>query len=604
MMCLMLAGLEMTTGLVPAAYASGPGGNVSDPVVRAVDIAKPAVVRIFTLVVSQLTVTFANGNTVTFPQTPQDGFNGYPLQLSGSGAFISAHGDILTADHVINPVQDDKTAMDQFLDQTASQDVANFINRNSQQQVTPDQVTQELVSGQLRSTPIYQKPQSQVFRSTDYSGPISATSFQQLPASQFANVDQIKASSPFSQFDTAIIHVSTMNDMPMLQLGDSSTVQTQDQLTIIGFPGNGDVNNSPNDILTSSINVIQVSSIKTTPSGAPLIQVGGNVEQGDSGGPALDSTGQIVGIVSFGTSTTGGGTSFLRASSSAKQMIQQAGIDITSSPFQKAWKQAFTDYSSTAAGHWHQSVQEFQQLADQYPQFKAVTPFLQYATQQAQNEPQTSTTQRNNNQAAGSPGGLNPVMIIILGLVLLVIVVFGGSFLVSRSRQQKLALSNGAASPTMPPSYFGTPGQSYGTLPANAPGMAQPGAPVPQTPAYPGQTAFAQFGQAPTQMPSPAPQPAYRPQPSAPQPAFWPQQPAQSAVNNSMTAFGAPAAPGALPATPQPQPSDSTRVASPGTALPQWRIWPCGHTNRFDSSFCGTCGESAPPAPLVRRPEQ
>jgi len=36
-------------GGTPAVYAGGtPGGKVADPVVRAVDIAKPAVVRIIT----------------------------------------------------------------------------------------------------------------------------------------------------------------------------------------------------------------------------------------------------------------------------------------------------------------------------------------------------------------------------------------------------------------------------------------------------------------------------------------------------------------------------------------------------------------------------
>ncbi|MGH2509946.1 MAG: hypothetical protein ACRDHZ_21405, partial [Ktedonobacteraceae bacterium] len=81
-----------------AAYASGiPGGNIADPVVRAADIAKPAVVRIITVVVGQLSVTLPNGQSVTFPTTPQNGVNGYPLALSGTGAFISAHGDLLTA---------------------------------------------------------------------------------------------------------------------------------------------------------------------------------------------------------------------------------------------------------------------------------------------------------------------------------------------------------------------------------------------------------------------------------------------------------------------------------------------------------------------------
>jgi S1-C subfamily serine protease len=389
MMCLVLAGLELTAGLAPMAYAGGPGGNVSDPVVRAVDIAKPAVVRIITLIVGQLTVTFSSGKSVTFPLTPQQGFNGYPVELSGTGAFISTHGDILTADHVVHPVQDDKQAIDQYLDQAAAPDVANYINQRSTQKVTADQVTQELIAGQIPSTPTYTKPVSQVFLSTDFSGTISATSFQSLPTSQYATVDQIVTSSPFSQFDTAIIHVNGMNDMPMLQLGDSSAVQEQDQLRIIGFPGAGDVNTtSPNDILTSSVNVINVSSMKTL-NGSSLIQVAGNVEQGDSGGPALDSNGQVVGIVSFGSSTTGGGTSFLRASNNAKQMIQQAGIDTTPSAVQKAWNQAFLDYAATVPGHWHQSMREFQQVLNKYPQFKAVSPFLQYASQQAQSETQT-----------------------------------------------------------------------------------------------------------------------------------------------------------------------------------------------------------------------
>jgi S1-C subfamily serine protease len=607
MMCFMLAGLLIATGQAPAAYASEPGGNVADPVVRAVDIAKPAVVRIFSQLVGQLAVNI-NGKTVTFPLTPQDGFNGYPIVFTGSGAFISARGDILTADHVINPVQDDKTDVDQALDQTAAPDVATYINQHTNQQVTADQVTQELVAGQLQSTSTYQKPLLRVFRSTDYSGPLTAASLQQVPATDFADVDQIKASSPFSQFDTAIIHVSGMDNMPMLQLGDSSAVQTLDSLTIIGFPGNGDVNNSPNDILTSSINVITVSSIKTTSGGAPLIQVGGNVEHGDSGGPALDSNGQVVGIVSFGVGTSGS-TSFLRASSSAKQMMQQAGIDATPSAFQKAWSQAFTDYASSVPGHWHQSTREFQQLAAQYPEFKAVSPFLQYASQQAQTEKQTQeagTPVVGTPTAGTSPSSSTSILgtkntyLIIGGLLVLVIVVFGGSIAIARSRRRKPAF-NGAASvppgygaPPSAGSYPGGPGQSYGALPAAGPGPGLPQTPFgqqPRTPAYPGQV-----GYQPTQ-------PQMQPPASAPQPPYRPQPPAQPVAGHGMAAFGAPAAPGQVPQTPQP--SDSTIVVRSGTSSgQQWRIWPCGHTNRYDASFCGTCGESAPPAPIVRRVEQ
>ena len=116
--CLTLLGVA---GNSPTVYADGiPGGNVSDPTVRAVDIAKPAVVRIITMLNGQLIVHFAapTNSVVTFPQ----GSSGYQLAFSGSGTFITASGEILTADHVVNPPQQD---LDQFLQQQAAQDIAN-----------------------------------------------------------------------------------------------------------------------------------------------------------------------------------------------------------------------------------------------------------------------------------------------------------------------------------------------------------------------------------------------------------------------------------------------------------------------------------------------
>ncbi len=52
---LMLMGM---LGATPVARADGPGGNVTDSFVRLVDIAKPAVVRIITILGGHLTVNF------------------------------------------------------------------------------------------------------------------------------------------------------------------------------------------------------------------------------------------------------------------------------------------------------------------------------------------------------------------------------------------------------------------------------------------------------------------------------------------------------------------------------------------------------------------
>ncbi len=572
----IMVGIVCLTVLVmaggsPAVYADGiPGGNVSDTVVRAVDIAKPAVVRIITMLTAQLTVRFSATQNVTFPR----GSNGYQIALSGSGTFITARGDILTADHVVNPPRQD---LDHFLQQQAAQDVANYMNQVLR--VTPpvssDQVTAELASGQLASTSQYSTPQSRVYLSTDYSGPLNVSDAQSIPSNLYAQVDRIEKQSSYTDKDVAIIHVSNMNDLAMVQLGDSSNVAQQDQLTIIGFPGNGDVSNNPTDLLTLSVNQVFVSSIKTTDTGAPLIQVGGNVEHGDSGGPALDNHGTIVGIVSFGA-TGPGSTSFLQASNSARTLVQSLGLDTTPGQFQKAWSQAFTDYASNAPGHWHKAQQEFQQIATNYPLFKAMKPYLDYATAQAkieklpQQQPQTTTQPA----TTGSPvlNTLSNKWVIIGAgavVVLLALLLLGGMVLQRQRGKQVPATTQPASLLNAPPSISMPPmAQSRPISPSQSPY----GPPINEA-----MTAFGAPPVSPRTVQPPAQPRAGQPQPFLPQ-SMPVQSPTVPNSNSSPT----------LPSNPS------------GILVP----WPCGHMNRPVARYCSVCGEPAPPTPPVRRFEQ
>src|SRR6266516_2167834 len=563
----IMVGIVCLTVLVmaggsPAVYADGiPGGNVSDTVVRSVDMAKRAVVRIITMLTAQLTVRFSATQNETFPR----GSNGYQIALSGSGTFITARGDILTADHVVNPPRQD---LDHFLQQQAAQDVANYMNQVLR--VTPpvssDQVTAELASGQLASTSQYSTPQSRVYLSTDYSGPLNVSDAQSIPSNLYAQVDRIEKQSSYTDKDFAIIYVSNMNDLAMVQLGDSSNVAQQDQLTIIGFPGNGDVSNNPTDLLTLSVNQVFVSSIKTTDTGAPLIQVGGNVEHGDSGGPALDNHGTIVGIVSFGA-TGPGSTSFLQASNSARTLVQDLGLNTSPGPFQKAWNQAFTDYASTTPGHWHKAQIEFGQIAANYPLFKAVKPYLDYTMSQAkiekvpQPQPQPSST------ASPAKSVLtNPLTLIGIGLVLVAVLLLFGVFTLQRRRAKRAPVTTTSAS-------------SFNTPPPITPPVNQ-GRPI-----SPSQSAYGQQ------------------------------------VNDKLTAFGAPPSPaprslcpGQPPSQSQPGqlrpfPPQSPTVSTNGPTVPSTLSgalvpWPCGHMNRPVARYCSVCGEPAPPTPPVRKFEQ
>jgi serine protease Do len=554
MLCAVI--LALTGNVVVAYAASIPGGNVTDPAVRAVDIAKPAVVRIFTNIIGQLTVNFSTGS-VTFPQ---GGGKAYQGLLSGSGTFISSNGDILTADHVVNPPAE-------VLQQAAAQDVANYINSNPKLglgQVTASQVTQILQSGQLQSSANFSSKSSQAFLSTDYTGPLSATSMDQVPTSMQSPV-QIEKESAVNQDDVAIVHTS-FTDTPSVQLGDSSTVQAQDQLNIIGFPGNGDVSNTnPTDLLTSSVNIINVSAVKTTDSGAPVIQVGGNVEQGDSGGPGLDMSGNVVGIVSFGVAATAGSTSFLQASNSARSLIQSLNLNTNPGKFQTLWSQAFNDYGSTAPGHWHKAAQELQQLATNYPQFKAVSKYLTYAQTQAQTEKVTTATPTSTPVA--SKGSKSPATNLIamaetvgagLLILLLVVVLFAVMIRQRGKKKRESGVVAGSANPAVtaqPPVQNG------------ANNVVRPAAPPPpraQTPVPPSLV--------------------------------------QSRPGTGMQAFGAPPQQVQGPITPPPVasvPSAPRMQTPPSQTTTPLRIWPCGHMNRPNARFCTICGEPAPEPPTT-----
>jgi len=350
--------------------------HATDPVKDAVELAQPAVVRIYTSVVGRLLVHFPTGD-VEFPQSA----SGYALTISGSGTFISSHGDILTADHLITPPS-------QVFADVAATDVTNYVNQHGiyGMQLSVDQVNLALASGQIRSDAVYRSKSSEVYLSTSYTGPLSATSLQALPTAIHQTVDSVEEESSFDQKDVAIVH-APFSDMPAVSLADSSQVQPLDNLTVVGFPGNGDVSDRPTNLLTSSVNSVTVSSIKTTDSGAPVIQIGGNVEHGDSGGPALDESGRIVGIVSFGISDgSSGATSFLQASNSAQTLIEEVRLNTAPGVFEKDWSQAYSDYEGTTPGHWHKAARELAQLEAAYPLFQAVTPYLLTARAQSATE--------------------------------------------------------------------------------------------------------------------------------------------------------------------------------------------------------------------------
>lgn len=466
-------------GMMPAAAQDRPpGGVLTNPVVRSIDLASPAVVRIATLYTAHLRLT-ACGVTTTLPAS-----GAYTVGGLGSGAFVSANGDILTADHVVDI---DRQSLDDsiFSGQRVSTDVAAFLNAacHPTVPVTPDDVANGIVQyNGLPFSTSYSAPRVLVWRSASFFGTIDATgtpATTQLTGLRKAPYHEasVVKSSTFGQDDVALIHVG-LTDTPSIQLDSSSELAVEDALAVIGFPGNGDVNGDPTNLLTPSINNVNVSAIKRNDNGSQLIQVGGNVEHGDSGGPALDAAGHIVGIVSFGGGDAPGITAFLRSSDSALKILSDAHIDTKPGTFQKLWQEAFADYADTSPGHWHTASREMDALSTRYPEFHGLDAYRQYADAAAVNEA-SSTVGFLPLQSLPLP--LPVLAAIVVGVVLLLVLFIAIAIVRRRARRRAARQSVAVQQPVwsssgIAPGYNGVPAASA-YPPTNYSAPAQPASP-------------------------------------------------------------------------------------------------------------------------------
>ncbi len=383
---LLVIAVSSLTGVATtqaAAFASAGPCTVAR---RGIALALPAMIRVVTTYQAQVTYTTADGSSVTFPQ---DGGT-YALMVSGAGAFISGTGEVLTASSAVNA---DQETLNQLLAARAAPDIAQALNDSHPgQTVTAADILTQLLTDPQSWLPTIQQPQSALYLSTPYSGATDAGSLESLQSYPLSEVAQGSNDQQVTG-DLTILHIDGLHDLPTLALGDATQVYPGDTLTVIGYPVSADLPGedssvNPNNFLTPSVKTVTVSAFKTAPDGSQLLQVDGDLEQGDDGAPALNADGQVVGVVSLaaGAGNGAGQAHFLQRANDAREMARQARVNLVQDTFDRRWAAAYDACASSQAGHWHDAYAQFTQLAHQYPNFKGVQPYLAYAKAQAAHE--------------------------------------------------------------------------------------------------------------------------------------------------------------------------------------------------------------------------
>lgn len=454
------------------AQSSSPSGTAS--LDQAVTLASPGVVFIDTSVKLKGRVVFQNSNAVSglasISKTYRFDF------ATGSGFVVAPSGVVVTASHVVEPPEQEMRnyAANHLVLEGYGYDYPSASSSPFEQYTLPVGYQNQLLQQCYRAVactfdiaPIL----------TVYSAVDVAQS--QLPKGAPARV---LTSTGFQNTDIAVLQVNGTN-MPTVALGSSaSDLSTGADLVALGFPG------TSRDALQTGVtqpNKVfgKVSNIR--PQGTSnLIEVDANIEPGMSGGPAIDSSGRVVGLVSFSLVQSSGesGAKYLRTIDDIKAALSSAGVTPDRGPVDTAFENAMTLFW---ANHFTAAVPALQRVLDVYPGHPLATQFLTEAQTKAGTKADVPVA-----TSTPSKGGGFPVWIIAAIAVLAVVVVA----LVAMTRRKKPAPA--AAAGPAPVSAVGVPSapaveRTVGFTPtpaATSPSTATPApapAPMPEAPVAP-----------------------------------------------------------------------------------------------------------------------
>lgn len=182
----------------------------------------------------------------------------------------------------------------------------------------------------------------------------------------------------FKASDVAIIKVEG-SGFPITKLGAITDVTQGAGLSILGYPG-GAGNNSLVDTKTSQVTLTngKVSSIKNADgSDKKLIETDTTIGHGNSGGPALDDQGSVIGIATYtidGSGTGNGTYNYIRDIKDLNDLAASSHISFdTNSATQIEWEKGL-NYFYTA--HYSKAVLSFNKVKVLYPNDSSAADFI------------------------------------------------------------------------------------------------------------------------------------------------------------------------------------------------------------------------------------
>lgn len=344
----------------PAAASAQASVTVQEALLRA----KPAVVLVIAEVAAEVTLDCGGGSTTVTPPA---------FRETGTGWFVDGRGWIITNGHVVQPAH---TPPRWLVNQQAQRAVTTAcLPRALQRQgITPgerpdleDAIKRKLLDQVLPTTKVKLNPQVSVVISSGarfkaevrkYSPPVS------------------NDPGAMSGRDLALLHVPGA-EFPVLPLADSKVVQIGDPVHILGFPGvvlSHELLNKSASVEASVTNGA-ISGFKQDVANQPVLQTDAPAAWGNSGGPAVNQKGAVLGVLTFVSLAPGPegsivqGFNFVIPANAVRDFVKDTEVKLEGkSKFTEAWfsglREFFSDDWKAAARHFEAADKLLPNLPD------------------------------------------------------------------------------------------------------------------------------------------------------------------------------------------------------------------------------------------------
>lgn len=175
--------------------------------------------------------------------------------------------------------------------------------------------------------------------------------------------------------DVAILKIAETN-LPTVRLAVNSTsIQLGEQIFLLGYPGvvlNHDFL-SQKSALEASVTVGRVSGFKIDITDRRVIQTDAAISWGNSGGPAFNLRGEVIGAATFISTTAEGdqaiqGFNFLIPVETVHAYASEISLKPTAdSPFTQTWERAVTRYFQGNSAGTVQTLDEAERIMPGFP---------------------------------------------------------------------------------------------------------------------------------------------------------------------------------------------------------------------------------------------